>query len=688
MPNRLANETSPYLLQHKDNPVDWYPWGEEAFAKARAEDKPIFLSIGYAACHWCHVMERESFEDPTVAAFMNEHFVNIKVDREERPDVDAIYMEAVQALTGSGGWPMSVFLTPDGKPFYAGTYFPPEPRYGMPSFMQVLQSIAHAWQHQREDLIAQGDKLVAFIHNNTRIASTPRTLSPALLATAVRKMARYYDPEWGGFGRAPKFPQPTNLELLLRAWRRTRSEDAMRMLITTLDRMAFGGIYDQLGGGFHRYSVDRYWLVPHFEKMLYDNAQLASVYLHAWQAFHAPRYQRIVEETLTYLVRDMRDPSGGFYSSQDADSEGEEGKFYVWTVDEVRRLLGEEDARIAVAFYAMREGGNWEGRNVLWVPRNPREIAAELGLAPEDLEARMAEIRRRLFEARQHRVPPATDDKVLTDWNALTVRAFAEAGAVFGRSEWVRIATETADFLLSALRRDDGRLWHTWSPRTQEARVAGMLTDYAYLVDALITLYEATFEPRYIREARALADIMVRDFWDTEQGGFFDTAADATDLVVRPKSVIDNATPSGNSMAALALLRLATLTDDQTLRERGETTLHLVGATAAEQPLGFANWLCAVDFAVGPVAELALVGPSSDLAPFLQVIHTRYLPNKVLAARTETTPEDVETLIPLLRDRPLHAEHATAYLCRQFVCLAPAHTPDVLAQQLDTFDIT
>ncbi len=681
MPNRLANETSPYLLQHKDNPVDWYPWGAEAFERARAEDKPIFLSIGYSACHWCHVMERESFEDPETARIMNEHFVNIKVDREERPDVDAIYMDAVQALTGSGGWPMSVFLTPDGKPFYGGTYFPPVPRHGLPSFKQVLLSIAHAWKHQRDEIEKQGQRLVEFIVRRTQVEPRQEEFSAEVFVRAVDNVARLYDAREGGFGRAPKFPQPMVLAFLLRAWHRTGDERARRMVAHTLTKMARGGIYDQLGGGFHRYSVDAFWLVPHFEKMLYDNAQLARVYLWAWQAFGTPLYRRVAEETLAYVLREMRHPAGGFYSAQDADSEGEEGKYFVWTEGEIDALLDERTAQIVKAYYGVTATGNWEGKNILWVPLDPDVVAHKLDISEEELETTVEQARQALFEARQRRVPPATDTKVLTSWNALMLAAFAEAARVLERPDYADVAVQNAEFLLTELRDEAGRLWHTWSPLNGQAKVRGLLEDYAYLVDALITLYEATFDVRWLTEARALAETMHAEFWDEKRGGFFDTPRDANDLVVRPKEVIDNAVPSGNSMAALALLRLAAYLDDDTLREWGTRTLRLIGNAAGEQPLGFANWLNALDVYLSPPLEFAVVGPPEEQVPFLRVIYGRFLPNKLVAGCQ--APCEAAQVIPLLRDRQPLDGRATAYLCEGFVCRAPTTSPDELAEQVE-----
>jgi len=540
MSNHLANETSPYLLQHADNPVDWYPWSEEALQKAKTEDKPIFLSIGYSACHWCHVMAHESFEDERVAAVLNEHFVSVKVDREERPDLDRIYMSAVQAMTGSGGWPMSVFLTPEGQPFYGGTYFPPRPRYGMSSFTDVLLAVADAWQNRRQELVEGGQRLVAVIEQQSAISenSKPETLNPETLNTAFESLWQRFDRTHGGWGGAPKFPQPMALEFLLRYHHTTGDPLALRMVTQTLDAMARGGMYDQLGGGFHRYSVDDHWLVPHFEKMLYDNAQLARVYLHAWQVTGQPFYRAIAEETLDYVVREMTDPAGGFYSTQDADSEGEEGKFFVWTAAEIRDLLGQE-AEAFMAAYSVTEAGNastgsahgFEGRNIL-------ELASFASPRAE-----LAEARRKLFTAREQRVHPGRDEKVLTSWNGLMLAAFAEAARALtpqpplptleegGKADdYRRIAERNADFLLHELRGEDGRLYHTW--KDGEAKINGYLEDYAHLVVGLLELYQTTFEPRWYLAAQELAETMIVHF-QAPDGGFFDTSDDHEALITR-----------------------------------------------------------------------------------------------------------------------------------------------------------
>jgi uncharacterized protein YyaL (SSP411 family) len=662
--NRLEGATSPYLLQHAHNPVDWYPWGPEALDRARAEDRPILLSVGYAACHWCHVMERESFEDPETAALMNEHFVSIKVDREERPDVDAIYMEAVQAMTRHGGWPMTVFLTPQGEPFYAGTYFPSEPRFGMPSFRQVLEGVSEAWRDRREEAVAQGRAVAEAIAKGAAAAESEEPLTEDLVRDGARALGRAFDPEWGGFGPAPKFPQPMNVELLLRAHLRG-DPDALKMARLTLDRMAGGGMYDQLGGGFARYSTDREWLVPHFEKMLYDNAQLVRLYLHAWQLTGAGRYRDVVNETLEYLLREMRHPGGGFFSAQDADSEGVEGRFFVWSWDDLVAAAGEE----AASDYGATPAGNWEGTNVLW---RPPGSAAPPG-----------RIRRALYELREARVRPATDDKVLSGWNGLAIHAFAEAGRALGEPRYVEAAAAAADFVLTNLRRaDDGRLLRSW----REDRTSGpaYAEDHAMLGLGLLTLYEATFDLRWIQATRELAHDLLRLFRDTEGGGFFQTGSDAEKLVVRPKELFDNAVPSGNSAAADLLLRLALLTGDAEYERAGVSALRAARTIMERAPSAAGHALQALDLYLGPSMEVAIVGdptdePTNGLA---REVWNRYLPRMVMAGGPEGTPKAAE-LVPLLGGRTELNGTPAAYVCERFACKRPVSDPAELAALLE-----
>ncbi|HEX5936915.1 MAG TPA: thioredoxin domain-containing protein [Actinomycetota bacterium] len=664
--NRLADATSPYLLQHADNPVDWFPWGEEASSKAAAEDRPIFLSIGYAACHWCHVMERESFEDEEIAAFLNAHFVPVKVDREERPDLDAIYMDAVQAMTGQGGWPLSAFLTPDGKPFFAGTYFPKEPAHGMPSFRQVLEGIVEAWRGRRDDLERQAGRVVDAISRTAMLEPSTEPLTDAITTEALATLERSFDRRWGGFGSAPKFPQPMTLEFVLRMAVRGSAE-ARSMLTTTLDRMAEGGIYDQLGGGFARYSTDDRWLVPHFEKMLSDNAQLAQLYTRAWLFTRDDRYRRVAVETIRYLLREMRQPEGGFSSSQDADSEGVEGRFFTWSWGELLGIVGEEAATAMGA----TPDGNWEGTNVLWRP----DGASEGG----ELE----DPRRALFEARERRVRPATDDKVLTAWNAMAIQALAEASSAFADRELLEEAERTAAFVVIHLRAPDGRLLRSWRDGT--AGGPGYADDHALLASALLALFARTGDLRWFREATRLAEDLRRLFADPERGGFFQTGADVDPLVVRPKELYDNAVPSGNSAAADALVRLSLLTGDVELERAGLSSIRLVRDVLGRAPTGFGHALCALDLSLGPSNEVAIVGPADDRgtrALVEEVVARRFLPNTVLAVGAPND-RDASREVPLLRDRPLVHGSPTAYVCRRFACKLPVTDPADLARSLE-----
>ncbi|MFN8471429.1 MAG: thioredoxin domain-containing protein [Anaerolineae bacterium] len=678
--NRLIHETSPYLLQHAHNPVDWYPWGDEAFERARAEDKPVLLSVGYSSCHWCHVMERESFEDPTTAEIMNEFFVSIKVDREERPDVDAIYMDAVQAMSGHGGWPMTVFLTPNGVPFYGGTYFPPTDRHGLPGFPRLLHGVAQAWQSQREGLLEQGKQVLAALDKSHLTAPSRLGLDETVLEQAFRTLGRGFDPRNGGLGTAPKFPQAMTWEFMLRMWGRTQASEAAYMTQTTLQRMADGGIYDHLGGGFHRYSVDAEWLVPHFEKMLYDNALLARLYLHGYQAFGNEQYRHVIVETLEYVRRDMMNPEGGFYSAEDADSEGEEGKFYVWSLDEVQRLLG-PDADAFARYYDITRQGNFEGHNILHVTRDVATAAREFGMSEASLADLLARGRATLFQARSKRVRPGLDDKVLTSWNALMLAAFAEAAAVLGDSVYRDIAVRNADFLLNQVQ-SNGRLLHTW--KGGEAKTLGFLDDYAYLADALLVLYEATFDLRWVTEARRLTDAMIDLFWHEDEGVFYQTARDQSDLITRPIELFDNATPSGVSAATSVLLRLAHLLGEPDYQRYAVSVLQRVRDLLVRAPAAFGHMLGALDNYLSAPKEVAIVGApdSSATQALLQVVFGRYRPNSLVALRAPTDPEPM-LLIPILADRDTVDGQATAYVCENYACQMPTTNPDTLARQLE-----
>jgi uncharacterized protein YyaL (SSP411 family) len=680
MANRLTRETSPYLLQHKDNPVDWYPWGEEALEKARAEDKPVLLSVGYSACHWCHVMERESFEDEATAALMNEHFVNIKVDREERPDVDSIYMSAVQAMTRHGGWPMTVFMTPDGAPFYGGTYFPPVPSRGMPSFKQVLLNLADAYTNRREEVLKSAENVREFLRESTTASIPKSEVSEGLLTHAANALAGQIDNRFGGFDGAPKFPQAMNLEVLLRHHKRTGDRAALSGVELTCRQMANGGIYDQLGGGFARYSVDEYWLVPHFEKMLYDNALLARLYLEAYEATGDGFYKRIAEETLGYVMRDMTGPEGGFYSAEDADSEGEEGKFYVWTPEEIERVLEPEDAKLAERFWDVTERGNFEGKNILNVPRPPEAVATEFGISAEDLWRRIEAIRERLFAEREKRVRPGRDEKVLAAWNGLMLRALALAASVTGREEYRRVAEKNASFLLEKLV-VDGRLRRSY--KDGQARFNGYLEDYACVADGLLALYEATFERRWLREAASLADAILELFWEEAEGAFYDTAVDHEELVTRPRDLYDNATPSGSSVAVDVLLKLSVLLNREDYQECAETVLENLSGGIAQIPGAFGRLLSALDFHLSTPYEVVIIGDreAPGTKALLETVYSSYLPNKVVAGSSEGD-EEAMRLVPLLADRPMRGGEATAYVCVNYACQSPTTEPAELARQL------
>jgi uncharacterized protein len=669
MANRLAEETSPYLLQHKDNPVDWQPWGSEALERAVEEDKPILLSIGYSACHWCHVMERESFEDDETARLINESFVPIKVDREERPDVDDIYMEAVQGMTGHGGWPLTVFLDPEGVPFYGGTYFPPEPRQGMPSFRQVLEATSGAYQTQREELREAAARIRESLGAVSRVEQTDEPLDQSMVARAISGLQGSFDRANGGFGGAPKFPPASVLEFLL-----DRGENDPARL--TLDKMMFGGLYDQLGGGFHRYSVDASWLVPHFEKMLYDNALLARVYLHGWQVTGEERWRRVGEETLDWALREMRGPEGGFHSALDADSEGEEGRFYVWDEEEMRTALGEDGLSAdgvekVLGYWGVSPAGNFEGRNILHVP-----LGASAQRPAELEDARMA-----LYAWRDRRVRPGLDDKRICSWNALMIAGLADAGAAMGRQDYLDAACSCARFIRQEMRDSDGRLRRTW--KNGDARLNAYLEDYAFLVEALLRLYEATLEVRWFDAARETADVMIEHFADDERGGFFTTSDDHEELITRRKDVGDHPIPSGNSSAAYGLLRLAALTGNRDYEERAVGTIRLFAPAAARHPDAFGHLLQAIDFHLSPVREVALVTPSNGadgsarLDELARVVRSAHRPHVVLAGGPEGSerPE-------LLRERPAVQGKPAAYVCEHFTCKAPVTEPQELEAAL------
>jgi hypothetical protein len=666
--NRLADETSPYLLQHAGNPVDWYPWGEEAFAKARAEDKPILLSVGYSACHWCHVMEHESFEDPETAALMNERFVNVKVDREERPDVDQIYMDVVVALSGHGGWPMTVFLTPEGEPFWGGTYFPPAPRQGMPGFRDVLAAMADAYASRRGDVKRQAEGLVDAIRRGSERSPSRELLTTGLLGEAVVVLRRQFDHEHGGFGGAPKFPPGPALEFLLRMALHD-APHALEMAEKTLDEMAAGGIYDQLGGGFHRYAVDAIWLVPHFEKMLYDNALLASAYLHGWLLTRKVRYREVVEETLDYLLRELRLPEGGFASAQDADTLGHEGLTYVWTIGELHEVLEPEEAALVIERYGLTVRGNFEGANVL-------HVAAEVD-AVELLDV----ARRKLLEARARRPQPALDDKALAAWNGLALSALAEAGVRLERSDYLDAAGALADFLLGPLSDARGRLHRTY--RAGRAKLDGYLEDYANVANGLLDLYTATGELRYLEEANRLARLALELFGDSERGGFYFTAVDAEPLVARKKELADQPAPSGNSMLAYVLIRLARIYGEEELEHRAVGVARLAYGLLENAPSAVGHLLCALDLHFSPPREVAVVGPPADsaTAELRRVALETFAPSTVYAF-AEGTGDPATERVPLLAGKGLVDGRPAAYVCEGFACKTPVTDAEALRAAL------
>jgi hypothetical protein len=677
MANKLAGETSPYLLQHAQNPVDWYPWGDEALARAQEEDKPILLSIGYAACHWCHVMAHESFEDPATAAIMNRFFVNIKVDREERPDIDSIYMSAIQALHGQGGWPLTAFLTPEGRPFYGGTYFPPTPRYGTPSFTQVLESVASAWITKRDEIEKSAEGIAEHLSQAAAAGQEAGSLNEALFDQALQGIMGQFDSQEGGFSSAPKFPPSMTIEFLLRTAVQRDEGMALHMAEYTLKKMAYSGMYDQLGGGFARYATDNKWLVPHFEKMLYDNALLARAYLHAYQVTGDPLYRAIVEETLDFVKRDMRHDNGGFYSSYDADSEGEEGKFYVWQADEIRQALG-ENAPLFMARYGISDAGNWEGSNILNVAEEIGTLSERFNLGEDEINSRLQAAKERLLELREERVWPGLDDKVLTSWNGLMMAAFAEAGRVLNRADYTRIAEENARFLDQTMRTEGGRLLRTWKAGSS-AKLNGYLEDYAYLADGLLALYQTTFDPYWFEWLESLAEQILEHFPDRRYGGFFDTPDDHEDLLYRPKDIQDNATPSGNAMAALVLLKLSLYTGKEKLWDMAQDALSKTASFMARFPTGFAHWLSAAAFALGDPREVAVAGALEDVGTraLIGAVNKEFRPNLVLAAG-----EDGD-VVPLLADRPQVGGKATAYVCRRFICQAPVTDEQSLMEQLE-----
>jgi hypothetical protein len=692
--NRLIGEKSPYLLQHAHNPVDWWPWGPEAFQRARREDKPIFLSIGYSTCHWCHVMERESFEDPDLARLLNEAFVPIKVDREERPDIDGVYMTVCQMMTGHGGWPLTILMAPDGKPFFAGTYIPKESRFGRMGLRELIAHIQNLWENHRDELLRSSEKVTAVLERLSEGVSGAGGEVPGeeLLHQAYHELAEGFDERYGGFGGAPKFPIPHQLMYLLRYGKRTGEPRAIEMASQTLRAMRRGGIYDQIGFGFHRYSTDERWILPHFEKMLYDQALLALAHLEAYQATGLEDHARTAREAFEYVLRDLRAPEGGFCSAEDADSEGEEGKFYVWTLEEIQELLSPPDAELAIWAFGVRPEGNYveeatgrpTGQNVLHLEKTPSELADELSVSEYEVRERLEWVRRALFEARERRVRPLKDEKILTDWNGLMIAALARGAQVLDEPQYAEAATSAADFLLSTLRDERGRLFHRY--RDGEAAVAGFLDDYAFLIWGLIELYEAVFEPRYLRAALELNEVLLEDFWDDERGGFYFTADDAETVLTRRKQVYDGAVPSGNAVAMLNLLRLERVTARPDLEEKAARIAEAFSALIAASPTSHTQLLLALDFALGPSQEIVIAGDpeSSDTRALLRALQSSFAPNRVVLFRP-TEPEaltEIVEIAPFLRRMEAFSDRATAYVCQNYQCDLPTSDPEELREYL------
>ncbi len=680
-PNHLINEKSPYLQQHAYNPVDWYPWGEEAFQKAVRENKPIFLSIGYSTCHWCHVMEYESFEDEEVAKILNENFVSIKVDREERPDIDNIYMTVCQAMTGSGGWPLNLFLTPERKPFYAGTYFPKTERYGNPGFIAILKQISNLWKTNKESVLNSSEQVVKVLQTVSE-PSTTETLTQETLKHAYEQLRDNYDNIYGGFGTSPKFPTPHNYTFLLRWWKRSKDPTALEIVEKTLDRMGRGGIYDQLGGGFHRYSTDEYWLVPHFEKMLYDQALLAIAYTEAYQATGNAFYAEILRGIFNYVLRDMTSPEGGFYSAEDADSEGVEGKFYVWTPDEVMKVLGEKDGKIFCDFYDVSKEGNFEEKNILHVDKEINAFAKLEGIKLEMLQEMISKARAKLFTVREKRIHPHKDDKILTAWNGLMVAALAKGAQALNEPKYAQAAMRAADFVLNTLRQKDGSLLKRY--RQGEAAIPGHLDDYTYFVWGLIDLYEATFEVKYLKTAVELNKLMIDDFRDEKGSGFFFSGKRNEQLIAQTKEIYDGATPSGNSVAFMNILRLSRMTGNPDLANISGQLMRTFAETVNNYPSGYAQFLCALDFALGPTREIVIAGESGsdDTKRILMGIRKRFLPGKVIILHPEKD-KSIEGIIGFVKEQKAMDGKATAYICENYACKAPTNDMNQILKLLD-----
>jgi uncharacterized protein YyaL (SSP411 family) len=683
--NRLIFQKSPYLLQHAHNPVDWYAWTDEAFSKAKEENKPIFLSIGYSSCHWCQVMESESFEDQEVAALLNEHFVSIKVDREERPDIDHIYMSVCQSMTGSGGWPLTVIMTPEKMPFFAGTYLPKEAKFGHPGIIQILSQIVALWDREREKVLDVGSQVAEMIRTLSA-SSQPLDLSVKNMEEAYLLLESSFDGRSGGFGQAPKFPSPHNLAFLLRWWKRSGDQKALNMVEKTLDAMWRGGMYDHLGYGFHRYSTDAQWLVPHFEKMLYDQALLSIAYVEAYQVTGRDRFAEVARQILTYVLRDMTSPEGAFYSSENADSEGEEGRFYVWTEKEIKDVLGDEPGTLFCHFYGVTPEGNFEGhRNVLHVPKPFEDVAKDEGMQPEELKNALGLAGMKLLTARNRRVHPSKDDKILTDWNGLMIAALSRAAQALDEPEYALAARRAAVFLLKNLRRSDGRLWHRY--RDGEAAILAYIDDYAFLIWGLLDLYETVFEPGYLKDALDLADEMIKLFWDGKDDGFFFTATDAEEVLARSKQFYDGAVPSGSSIAVLDLLRLARMTASRELDRKAQDLLRSFGGRVSRSPTGFTQFLAGLDFALGPTKEIVIAGGRDEKGTreMIKAVHERFLPRKVLILHPANGAQPaLENIAPFVKEQKQLKGGPTAYVCVNYACKLPTTDVGEMLAQIES----
>jgi uncharacterized protein YyaL (SSP411 family) len=691
MPNGLINEPSPYLRQHAHNPVDWYPWGPQAFEKARREDKPVFLSIGYSTCHWCHVMAHESFEHPEVARLMNETFVSIKVDREERPDIDNVYMRACQVMTGSGGWPLTIITTPDKKPFFAATYVPRESRFGLVGMMELIPQVREVWAARRGEVLSLSDRITAELQQTSQ-DTAGGDLDEATLKLAYEQLAECFDGQHGGFSRAPKFPTPHNLLFLLRYWKRSGNKAALDMVERTLQAMRRGGIYDHVGFGFHRYSTDSQWLVPHFEKMLYDQAMLAMAYIEAYQATGKDDYGKTAREIFTYVLRDMTVPEGGFCSAEDADSEGEEGKFYLWTHEQVRQALGNEEADFIANLFNIEKDGNFaeqatgrkSGASILHLRKPLEEIASDLNLSQQDLQAHLEVLRQKLFAYREKRVHPMKDDKILTDWNGLMIAALAKGAQAFDEPEYAEAACRAADFILGNMRKANSRLWHRY--RDGQTGTEANLDDYAFLISGLIELYEATFDASHLEFALALTNDMIRHFWDEDDGGFYLVADDGESLLVRKKEIYDGAIPAGNSVAMLNLLRLGRMTANSDLEGKAAKIGRAFSRSARQSPAAHTQLMVALDFGIGPCYEVVIAGnaQAQDTKAMVKALRTRFLPNKVVLLNpSEQESPGIAQLAEFTKNQSSIGGKATAYVCRNYNCKLPTTDMSKMLELLD-----